>query len=48
MAATSSGLRRLLEAFIAAAHHGDVAGLEVLFASDVVSTSLAAHTSLSP
>jgi RNA polymerase sigma factor (sigma-70 family) len=30
---------RLLEAFIAAAQNGDVAGLEGLFASDVVSTS---------
>lgn len=31
--------RRLLEAFIAAARAGDVAGLERLFAADVVSTS---------
>jgi DNA-directed RNA polymerase specialized sigma24 family protein len=31
--------RRLLEAFIAAAQNGDVAGLEGLFASEVVSTS---------
>jgi hypothetical protein len=30
---------RLLGAFIAAAHDGDVAGLEDLFASDVVSSS---------
>jgi RNA polymerase sigma-70 factor (ECF subfamily) len=35
----STQQRRLLEAFIAAARNGDVAGLEGLFASDVVSTS---------
>jgi len=34
--------RRLLEGFIAAAHHGDVAGLEGLLASAVVSTSACA------
>jgi RNA polymerase sigma factor (sigma-70 family) len=38
MPATSTEQRRLLEAFIAAAKDGDVAGLEGLFASDVVST----------
>lgn len=35
--ASSTEHRRLLEAFIAAAQHGEVAGLEGLFASDVVS-----------
>jgi RNA polymerase sigma factor (sigma-70 family) len=35
MPASSSAQRRLLDAFIAAAKHGDVAGLEGLFASDV-------------
>ncbi len=39
MPANSTEQRRLLEAFIAAAHNGDVAGLEGLVASDVVSTS---------
>jgi RNA polymerase sigma-70 factor (ECF subfamily) len=39
MPASSSEQRRLLDAFIAAAQDGDVAGLEGLFASDVVSTS---------
>jgi RNA polymerase sigma factor (sigma-70 family) len=36
---SSTELERLLGAFIAAAHDGDVAGLEDLFASDVVSSS---------
>jgi RNA polymerase sigma factor (sigma-70 family) len=36
---SSTELERLLGAFIAAAHGGDVAGLEDLFASDVVSSS---------
>jgi RNA polymerase sigma-70 factor (ECF subfamily) len=35
----SAGQRRLLEAFIAAAQRGDLAALEALFASDVVSYS---------
>lgn len=39
MPASSSELRRLLDAFVAAARSGDVAGLEGLLASDVVSTS---------
>jgi RNA polymerase sigma-70 factor, ECF subfamily len=39
MPASSTEQRRLLDAFIAAAQDGDVAGLEGLFASDVVSTS---------
>ena len=39
MSANSTEQRRLLDAFIAAAQNGDVAGLEGLFASDVVSTS---------
>ena len=39
MPASSTEQRRLLDAFIAAAQNGDVAGLEGLFASDVVSTS---------
>jgi RNA polymerase sigma factor (sigma-70 family) len=39
MPANSTEQRRLLETFIAAAQHGDVAGLEGLVASDVVSTS---------
>jgi RNA polymerase sigma factor (sigma-70 family) len=39
MPTSSTDQRRLLEAFIAAAKNGDVAGLEGLFASDVVSTS---------
>jgi RNA polymerase sigma factor (sigma-70 family) len=39
MPASSTEQRRLLDSFIAAAHDGDVAGLEGLFASDVVSTS---------
>lgn len=38
-ATSSTELERLLGAFIAAAHGGDVAGLEDLFASDVVSSS---------
>jgi RNA polymerase sigma-70 factor (ECF subfamily) len=37
--ASSSEQQRLLGAFIAAAHDGDVAGLEDLFALDVVSSS---------
>ena len=36
---SSTDPERLLEAFIAAAHDGDVAGLEDLFVSDVVPTS---------
>jgi RNA polymerase sigma-70 factor (ECF subfamily) len=39
MPASSRELRRLLDAFVAAARSGDVAGLEGLLASDVVSTS---------
>ena len=39
MPASSTGQTRLMDAFIAAAHHGDVAGLEGLLAWDVVSTS---------
>jgi RNA polymerase sigma-70 factor (ECF subfamily) len=35
LAATSTEKRRLIDAFVAAAHHGDVAGLEGLFAADV-------------
>jgi len=42
MPASSRGHRRLLHAFIAAARHGDVASLEGLLASDVVSTSASA------
>jgi RNA polymerase sigma factor (sigma-70 family) len=38
MPANSSEQKRLLEAFIAAAQNGDVAGLEGLFAWDIVST----------
>ena len=37
--ASSTEQRHLLEAFVAAAQNGDVAGLEGLFASDLVSTS---------
>jgi RNA polymerase sigma factor (sigma-70 family) len=40
--ASSTRQRRLLDAFIAAARQGDVAGLEGLLASDVVSTSASA------
>jgi RNA polymerase sigma-70 factor (ECF subfamily) len=39
MPASSTEQRRLFDAFIAAARHGDVADLEGLLASDVVSTS---------
>src|SRR5262249_25695662 len=39
LATSSAQHTRLLEAFIAAAQDGDVAGLEDLFVSDVVSTS---------
>jgi RNA polymerase sigma factor (sigma-70 family) len=39
MPATSTAQRRLLDAFITAARHGDVAGLEGFLASDVVSAS---------
>jgi RNA polymerase sigma factor (sigma-70 family) len=42
MPASSTQQTRLLDAFIAAAHHGDVAGLEGVLASDVVSTSACA------
>jgi len=42
MAVSSTGLRRLLDAFIAAARHGDVASLEGLLASDVLSASASA------
>jgi len=42
MPASSPGQRRLLDAFIAAARHGDVASLEGLLASDVVSASASA------
>ena len=42
MFASSTEQRRLLDAFIAAAQHGDVAGLESLLASDVFSTSTCA------
>jgi RNA polymerase sigma factor (sigma-70 family) len=38
MPASSTGPGRLLDAFICAARHGDVAGLEAFLASDVVST----------
>ena len=38
MPANSTAHRRLLEAFVAAARNGDVAGLERYFASDLVST----------
>ena len=40
--ASSTVQRRLLDSFIAAAQRGDVAGLECLLASDVVSTSTSA------
>ena len=40
--ASSTEQRRLLDAFIAAAQNGEVAGLEGLFASDVASTSACA------
>jgi RNA polymerase sigma-70 factor (ECF subfamily) len=40
--ASSTEQRRLLDAFIAAARHGEVAGLEGLLASDVISTSACA------
>ena len=39
MSASSTDQRHLLDAFIAAARSGDIAGLEGLFASDVISTS---------
>ena len=39
MPASSTEQRHLFDAFVAAAQSGDVAGLEGLFASDVVSTS---------
>jgi RNA polymerase sigma factor (sigma-70 family) len=39
MRASATQQRRLLDAFIAAAQNGEVAGLEGLFASDVASTS---------
>ena len=42
MPVSSTQQRRLLDAFIAAARHGDVAGLEGLLASDVASTSACA------
>jgi RNA polymerase sigma factor (sigma-70 family) len=42
MPASSTEQRRLLDSFIAAAQRGDVAGLEGLLASDVVSTSACA------
>ena len=42
MLASSTEHRRLLDAFIAAARHGDVAGLEGLLASNVVSISASA------
>jgi RNA polymerase sigma-70 factor (ECF subfamily) len=42
MGANSTAQRRLLDAFIAAAQDGDVAGLEGLLASDVASTSACA------
>jgi RNA polymerase sigma factor (sigma-70 family) len=42
MPTSSTEQRRLLDAFIAAARHGDVAGLEGLLASDVVSPSACA------
>jgi RNA polymerase sigma factor (sigma-70 family) len=45
MPANSTEQRRLLETFIAAAQIGDVAGLEGLLASDVVSTSACAVAS---
>jgi Sigma-70, region 4 len=38
-ATSSTERKRLLEAFIAASQNGDVAGLERLFASDLVSAS---------
>ncbi len=42
VAASSTGHKRLLDSFIAAAQDGDVAGLEGLLASDVVSGSACA------
>jgi RNA polymerase sigma factor (sigma-70 family) len=42
VAAGSTGHKRLLDSFIAAAQQGDVAGLESLLASDVASTSACA------
>jgi predicted RNA polymerase sigma factor len=42
MPASSTKQRRLLDSFIAAAQHGDVAGLEGLLASEVVSTAASA------
>jgi RNA polymerase sigma factor (sigma-70 family) len=42
MPASSTEQRRLLDSFIAAAQHGDVAGLEGLLASEVVSTAASA------
>jgi RNA polymerase sigma factor (sigma-70 family) len=39
MPASSTEQRRLLDSFVAAAQHGDVAGLEGVLASDVVSIS---------
>jgi RNA polymerase sigma-70 factor (ECF subfamily) len=42
MPASSTEQKRLLDSFIAAAQRGDVAGLEGLLASDVVSTSACA------
>jgi len=42
MPASSTEQRRLLDSFIAAAQRGDVAGLEGLLASDVLSTSACA------
>ena len=42
MPASSTEHRRLLDAFIAAARHGEVAGLEGVLASDVVSASAGA------
>jgi RNA polymerase sigma-70 factor (ECF subfamily) len=42
MPTSSTGQTRLLDAFIAAAQHGDVAGLESLLASEAISTSAGA------
>jgi RNA polymerase sigma factor (sigma-70 family) len=42
MPASSTEQRRLLDSFIAAAQHGDVAGLEGLLSSEVVSTAASA------
>jgi predicted RNA polymerase sigma factor len=42
MPASSTEQSRLFDAFTAAARHGDIAGLEGLLASDVVSTSACA------